>query len=296
MLWVKLHAKFLEWEWHDSPETVSLFIHLIVLANTEDKKWHGIEIKRGQLVTGLKKLSGYTGLSVQQIRTCLGRLKSTNEITINSTNKFSVITVCNYATYQDKNDDSQQTNQQAAQQSNNKQSTTTIDNKRYIKEKSISDDILKEKNDLPDDIPTFDDVPPTPSPSPVTPEEFVRMWNEGRGNCPKVIKLSDKRKAKAKIRISEFGKTREEQERVIRDLMKNIRESNFLQYQWTCNFEWLIENSDNWVKVLEGNYRNKKQVARNTSEERMDKFAEELKKVDEIFENGAAVTDIPDEQ
>ena len=60
----------------------------------------GTEIKRGQLATGRKSLSDSTGISEQSLRTCITRLKSTSEITIVSTSLFSIITVCNYDSYQ----------------------------------------------------------------------------------------------------------------------------------------------------------------------------------------------------
>ena len=36
MRWVKLHKSMLEWRWHDQPETVSLFVHLIMMARETD--------------------------------------------------------------------------------------------------------------------------------------------------------------------------------------------------------------------------------------------------------------------
>ena len=58
-------------------------------------------IKRGQLITGRKALAAQTGLSERQIRTALDHLKSTNELTIKSTNKFSLITIVNCGKFQD---------------------------------------------------------------------------------------------------------------------------------------------------------------------------------------------------
>jgi len=59
--WIKLHRKFLEWEWANMPEMVSIFIHLLLRANYEDGKWRGISIKRGQFITGRNTLSKTTG-------------------------------------------------------------------------------------------------------------------------------------------------------------------------------------------------------------------------------------------
>ena len=31
--YIKLYRKFIEWEWHDDPIVVSVFLHCLVLAN-----------------------------------------------------------------------------------------------------------------------------------------------------------------------------------------------------------------------------------------------------------------------
>jgi hypothetical protein len=123
--WIKLHRKFIDWEWRQDPNMVSLFIHLLLEANHEPHRWMGIEINQGQLVTGRLKLSVDTGITEQTIRTCLNKLKSTNEITIKSTNKYSIITITKWDTYQgNKPKSNQQTNQQTNQQLTNNQPTT----------------------------------------------------------------------------------------------------------------------------------------------------------------------------
>jgi hypothetical protein len=98
--WIKLHRKLIEWEWFHQPEMLLVFIYLLLKANHQDGTWQGIPVKKGQLITGRKRLSEETGLSEQKIRGCLKRLKSTSDITIKPTNRFSLITICNYCTYQ----------------------------------------------------------------------------------------------------------------------------------------------------------------------------------------------------
>ena len=98
---IALYRSLLSWGWHAAPATGWLFVNLLLMANWEDGEWQGKPIKRGQLVTGRKALAAQTGLSEQTVRTSLKRLKSTNEITIASTNKFSVITIVNYGKFQD---------------------------------------------------------------------------------------------------------------------------------------------------------------------------------------------------
>jgi len=57
---IKLHRKIIEWEWYDDINTKCLFLHLLLTCNFEDKKWRGIDIKRGQIVTGRNRLAEET--------------------------------------------------------------------------------------------------------------------------------------------------------------------------------------------------------------------------------------------
>ena len=130
--WICLQRKFVEWEWFDDAIMVKLFIYLLLKANYEPKKWHGVEIGRGQIITGRHQLAFETNLSEQQVRTALKKLESTGEITTKTTNKFSIVTICNYNKYQDivlaNQPTNQPTNNQVAtnkQPTNNQQITTT---------------------------------------------------------------------------------------------------------------------------------------------------------------------------
>lgn len=108
MRWIKLYSKFQEWEWHDNPAMVSLLMHLLVMANSREKRWHGIAVGRGQLITSRKSLSLATGLSENTVRTCLARLQRCGTIATKSTSLYTLITLCNYNSYQPEGDDSRQ--------------------------------------------------------------------------------------------------------------------------------------------------------------------------------------------
>lgn len=136
--WIKIHRKFLDWQWFGKSESVHLFLYLLLKANHKDSQWQGVDIKRGQFISSLGKISADTGISLQSIRTLLNKFEKTNEIELKSTNKFTIVTICKYECYQDETD---QTNKQLTnkQQTTNKQLTT---NKNDKKEKNNKELIL----------------------------------------------------------------------------------------------------------------------------------------------------------
>jgi len=131
--WIKLHRRITEWEWYTDTKTKSLFFHLLLVANHKEGKFRGSVVPKGSLITGLKALSAKTGLSVQSLRTSLNKLKLTGEITIQSTNLFSIITIVNWNNYQDTNtpDNKPLTNDQ--QTTNNKQECNNNKNEKEDK-------------------------------------------------------------------------------------------------------------------------------------------------------------------
>lgn len=129
--WVCLYRKILEWQWYSDKNVRLVFLHLLLKANHKERMWQNTLIKRGQLVSSYSNLAKEIGITIQQLRTALDKLKSTNEITVETTNKFTLITIEKYSFYQDidlKNniqnnteDNKQITNKQ---QTNNNQITT----------------------------------------------------------------------------------------------------------------------------------------------------------------------------
>ena len=132
-----LHRKMLDWEWYDCKNTKILFLHLLLTVNWKNKKWKGKTIKRGEIITSREKLAEETLMSIQQIRTALNKLKSTNEITIKTTSKYTHITINKYNDYQENN---QQINHQITinQPTNNQQITTTKQSNKETKKHYIN--------------------------------------------------------------------------------------------------------------------------------------------------------------
>lgn len=124
--WVKIHRKFIEWQWFGNSECVHLFIYVLLKANHADKMWQGHEVKRGQLITSIANLSANTGISQRSIRTLLKKFQNTGEIEVKTTNKFTLITLCKYECYQ------------VVEEENDKQNGTQPTNKRQTTDKQLT--------------------------------------------------------------------------------------------------------------------------------------------------------------
>jgi hypothetical protein len=59
-----------------------------------------IELQPGQLIFGRKAASKDLGISERTIRTCLKKLETLQNMTIKRTNKYSIISIVNWDTYQ----------------------------------------------------------------------------------------------------------------------------------------------------------------------------------------------------
>ena len=74
----------------------------------------------------------------------------------------------------------------------------------------------------------------------------------------KIIKLSDKRKAKLRARLDELGEGK------IIEAIDKIKESSFLRGEndrkWKVDFDWLIANDTNILKVLEDKYKDEEEL------------------------------------
>ena len=162
MCWIKIDTKLLNWEWFTDPNTLQLWMYLLLTANYKDKKWRGIVIKRGQLVTSSLELAKILGMSRQNVRTILGRLQDSQAINQQTTNKFTIITICKYDEDQGlptmELEDNQPTNQPTSQPSTN-HNLRIIEyknNNKYIHDTASS--VVNDKNEVPIANPPSDEV------------------------------------------------------------------------------------------------------------------------------------------
>jgi len=135
--WIKLHRGFTKFEWYQDANTMRVFLHLLITANHKKAKWQGNTIGRGQLITSHANLAKDLGLTIQKVRTSLSKLENSENVTVKSTSKFTMISICNYDTYQS---EESPTNTPANRRLTDDQQTT---NKPLTTNKNVK----KEKND-----------------------------------------------------------------------------------------------------------------------------------------------------
>jgi len=145
--WIKLHRKLLDNPIAKKPAWAWLWVILLLLASHDDKEsfiWNGKEVvlKKGQFVTGRKKLAQLSGISETTIERALKWLESGQQIGQQKTTKYRLITILKWEEYQkvDTRLDNRRTT--------DGQQTDTIKNLKKVKKKSIpadaGDELLKE--------------------------------------------------------------------------------------------------------------------------------------------------------
>lgn len=99
--YIRLHRKITDWEWYKDPTVSRIFIHLLLTANYEEKKFEGETVGIGERVVSMQKLAEETGFSKSTVIYALNRLEKTGEIKRKPTAKFTIVTLLNYTSYND---------------------------------------------------------------------------------------------------------------------------------------------------------------------------------------------------
>ena len=117
------------------------------------------------------------------------------------------------------------------------------------KDSSITKETIQKKTSIVKSPLTFDALK----------SEILSCWNSFVGKypqLPKLISIQGDRLKKLKLRYSD-SIFREKWKQIFPEIEK----SDFLQGKngsWRCTFDFIVGNDRNYLKILEGNYRNKK--------------------------------------
>ena len=288
--YIKLFRSIEDWEWIDDPVMLYFWVRILLMANWDDVRFRGMVVGRGSFLTSYRNLADTLGLSLRQVRTCIEHLISCKQIEIKTTHlptHFATqITICNYDTYQgDTNIE-----RHSERQTNDTVATQFADDTLYKEEEEYK------KNNKDTNVSR-----PKSRPDPLDFDFVMDLWNSTMTKVPKVRSLTQARKEKIRLRVKEMGGLEKARE-VLSVCFRKIEESDFCNGtsgKWSATFDWFFDNEKNWLKVLEGNYDNRKPVSR------IEQFAETSARfnnlLDELYGTGNPRTtdgpaDTPDEQ
>lgn len=286
---IKLSRDILDWGWYSDPNTRCVFLHLLLTANYEDKDYLGYKITRGQAVIGLNALADILGLTVRNVRTALNHLKSTSEVTIKTTNKFSIVTICEFERWQgcnfdnDKQSDKQSDKQLTSdRQTTDKPLTTPKEIKKERKEERrnneeesintllVEAELRREREDLQKTIEEqkkeLEELRAEIQKLKVSEDEsdekcnykaIVDCWNENNSKkLGMVTKLTEKRKKAIKKALKDQGIDQQ----TLMNFFKILPLGDSWLYNpsgehkdWKPDFDWWVANTRGWLtKALEG--------------------------------------------
>lgn len=215
-----------------------------------------ITLQRGQICVSVRQLAEAWGWSKSAVDRFLTRLQTETMIVCEAGQGRTIITICNYAKYQDQEErdrDSSGTpsgtaagQQRDTKEQGNKETRLEIEANASIAQNEVSGG---DDDPVPVDLFGEPDLPPEPE---LRPEHVVEVWNElateiGR---PKVRDLTPERRQQLKARIAGYSIDD------FTDAISRIRRSPFLRGErgWAgVTFDWLIKKS-NFQKIIEGNY------------------------------------------
>lgn len=293
--WFKMYRTIIDWEWFKEHDMTCFFIYCLCKANLSDKYWRGTLIKKGQAVISRPTVCSDLGIKDRRYRTIVSRLIKSGEILTQTSEKHTIVTIVNWERYQaDLIEDAEEMRQATDQRTTNERPTN--DNEIHEISNCVTDkstlhlnstakvdvqhpiEIVpqttnEQKLELFTDIEVVEVIPESPKKKVATKKktlkgedddprvdcEFIqKLYNDRCPSLPRCIKLNDKRKSKIRLRFAEMDYSYE----TLQSVFDKAESSPFLRgendRQWKCDLQWLMENSENWVKVLEGRYERNK--------------------------------------
>jgi len=138
--WIALHRKTMDhWIW-DNDKYFKAWVYCLFRANHESNKLligsDLLNTERGQFVTSINRFAADTKMTTQSVRTFWKLLEKDSMINKQTTSKLTIITICNYDSYQS----DQQTKKRKStnqQQTSNKPATTDNNNNNENNEKKV---------------------------------------------------------------------------------------------------------------------------------------------------------------
>jgi hypothetical protein len=225
--YIKMYRKLLTSAVFQNEKLLKVWIWCLIRANWHEATciFEGKELKleRGTFLTGRYSGSEECNMAPKTFYNQLLKLQEFGNLTLKSDNRKTLVSIINYSDYQD---DSQQDGQQM-------DNSWTPDGHLMDTDKEVKNIRSKEYG-----------VP------------VLEKWNRiaEKYNLSPVVKISKKREAAilARLREIEFNLDSIENEIALSDFLRGKNDR-----QWKIDFDFVFCSSNNYLKVLEGKYRNK---------------------------------------
>lgn len=248
---VKFYRNIIDWKWFNVAEMVQLIMFYVCKADHEPYSVDGVYVGKGQVLITRKEVCSTLNMKEQTFRTCMKRLVADGKIaTTNDLFRSTLVTVLNYSRYIDCNESSLNV-------------ASEIERKSVISEQPHPQNEANSESPTP--ISLFGDDTPAEVPVPTKSKKrqevdcdfIVNLYHDRCPSFPKVIKLSDKRKMKVRVRFEEMSYSYE----TLQEVFDRCEASRFMRGDnnrgWRADFDWIFANPQNWIKVLEGKYDNR---------------------------------------
>ncbi len=239
--YIKLHRSLLTHPIMANADLLKFWLWCLMRANHKQADvlvgYTTVRLQPGQFIFGRNSAAAQTGYSPQNIRTFVRTLEKLENLTKESTKTYTVLTVCNWDTYQSPGGAAnQEANQEPTkcQPSANQEPTTDKNDKKVKNEKNEEKNTHKHVN-------------------------LMEWWNwlaKSNGLKP-IQRMTPARRTSINARISE-GMLEH-----IPKISALVPGSKFLlgkvppsqgHRQFELTFDWLTKNGTNWVNIVEGKY------------------------------------------
>ncbi|WP_290193480.1 hypothetical protein [uncultured Muribaculum sp.] len=255
---VKFYRNIVDWKWFHVPEMVQLIMYFVCKADHEPYYVDGVLIERGQVCIPRKEICSELAIGEQTYKTCIKRLINDRKIaTSNELFRIAIITVLDFSRYIVED----HPNVQAPSKPKEQPHPTTA-SVHTNDAPDIDDAVVVGTDSLFIDEKVLDDRPESKPKKKVEVDcDFiVRLYHDRCPSLPRVLKLTDKRKMKIRVRFEEMKFSYE----TLQEVFDKCEASYFIRGDnkrgWKADFDWIFTNSQNWVKVLEGKYDNQPNI------------------------------------
>ena len=100
---IKLDRNIVDWRWLGSPNTLAVWIYLLVTAKNEPEDFRDFTIGRGEVLVSYGKIADKLGMTPKEVRTAIEHLVKTGEIRkTRQAQNFAIYIIEGFSRYQDK--------------------------------------------------------------------------------------------------------------------------------------------------------------------------------------------------